>query len=129
MSHSFVDCHGLRQASGAALPTGWDQARIGNTGFGWWVNAIKSAYFFSVKITPSSQDDATGRSKVISFAQLVVGGLKSGSPAPATLVPAADESSVWTLDQNNAATANGVATASNSIDAKTLGRRLGRCLL
>ncbi len=107
-------------SSGAALPSGWDQARIGNTGVGWWLNAIKGAYFFSVKVYPSSQDDATGRSTVISFTQKVVGGLRSGSPAPATLVPAADESSGWSLDPNSEKTANGVATAFNSTDAKNL---------
>ena len=99
---------------------GWDQARVGNTGYGWWVNAIKSAYYFEVKITPSAQEDATGRATVITFAQKVVSRVTSSTAAPATLVPTADESSGWTLDQNQPKTANGVATATDSTSAVAL---------
>ncbi len=99
---------------------GWDQARIGNTGVGWWVNAIKSAYFFSVKVSPSSQDDTAGRAAVIGFAQKVVGGLTSGTPAPATLVPLADPTSGWMLDQNSSKTASGVAVATDATSATAL---------
>jgi hypothetical protein len=103
---------------------GWDQARIGNTGVGWWVNAIKSAYFFSVKISPSSQDDTTGRATVLTWTQKVVSQVKSSTAAPETLVPSAPttpstDPTVWTLDQNSPKTAAAVATANdpNSADA------------
>jgi hypothetical protein len=120
MAAQFLGVFRSKAVGSAVPPTGWDQARIGNTGVGWWINAIKSAYFFSVKISPSSQDDTVGRAAVIGFAQEVVGGLTSGTPAPATLVPLADSSSGWMLDQNSSKTASGVAVATDATSATAL---------
>jgi hypothetical protein len=100
--------------------SGWDEARIGDTGTNWWINARKGAYFFSVQINPSYTDAATGRAMVVSFAQTVVGKLKSGSPAPATLVPAAGEISGWTFDPDETKTMDGPAVATNMDDAVAL---------
>ena len=116
LSLSAVACGSSN--SEPATSTGWDKARIGNTGVGWWVNALKSAYFLSVKISPSSQDDTTGRGKVINFTQKVAGGVTSSTADPATLVPAPDQNSEWQLDQNQPKTANGVQTA-NTLDSAT----------
>jgi hypothetical protein len=100
--------------------TGWDQARIGNDGFGWWLNAIKGAYFFDIDISPSFDDDTVGRKDVISFGQAVVAKLTSGSPTPANLVPAPNAIPGWTFDQNNSSTANGPAVANNVSSAEAL---------
>jgi len=118
LSLSAVACGSSN--SEPATSSGWDKARIGNTGVGWWVNALKSAYFLSVKISPSSQDDTTGRGKVISFTQKVAGGVTSSTADPATLVPAPDQNSEWQLDQNSPKTANGVATATDATSATAL---------
>ncbi|HJX51404.1 MAG TPA: hypothetical protein VJ801_01445 [Polyangia bacterium] len=110
-------------ACGSGGSSAWDQARIGDTGTNWWLNIRKGAYFFSVQLRPSYTESATVRSMVVSFAQTVVGKLTSGSPAPATLVPGLSElpgPTGWTLDPDQVETANGVATASNEIDATTL---------
>jgi len=44
--------------SGAAKP--WDQGRIANTGTGWWVNATKGVFFFSVSLSNSYLTDKAG---------------------------------------------------------------------
>ena len=107
-------------SSNSGATSGWDQARIAFTGVSWWLNAIKSAYYFELKITPSAQEDAVGRATVITFAQKVVSGVKSSTAAPQTLVPAAASSSGWTLDQNVPKTANGVVTATDATSATNL---------
>ncbi|HJX67027.1 MAG TPA: DUF6599 family protein, partial [Polyangia bacterium] len=116
----FLNVLRSKVAGSAVLPTGWDQARIGNTGLAWWLNAIKGAYFFDVKITPSAQYDTAGRATVIAFAQKVVGGLTSGMPAPVSLVPPANAIPGWTLDQNNPLTASGPAVATDNASATAL---------
>jgi len=73
------------------------QARIANTGTDWWLNIRKGAYFFSLDITRALQDDTVGRKAVIDFGKAVAAKLKSASPAPATLAPAANEVSGWTF--------------------------------
>jgi hypothetical protein len=100
--------------------TGWDQARIGNDGTSWWLNAIKGAYFFDVDISSSFEDDTVGRKDVIGFGQAVVAKLTSGSPAPASFVLAPNAIPGWTFDQNNPSTANGPAVATNVGSAENL---------
>ena len=116
----FLNLLRSKVVGSAVLPTGWDQARIGNTGVAWWLNAIKGAYFFDVKITPSAQYDTVGRATVIAFAQKVVAGLTSGMPAPVSLVPAANAIPGWTLDQNSSLTASGPAVATDNASATAL---------
>ena len=108
---------GAAGGSGSSL---WDEARIANTGTDWWLNIRKGAYFFSLQITPAYQDDTVGRADVISFGKAVAAKLTSASPAPATLVPAANEVSGWTFDPGSYKTATGPAVATNGTQAEAL---------
>jgi hypothetical protein len=108
---------GVAGGSGSSL---WDEARIANTGTDWWLNIRKGAYFFSLQITPAYQDDTVGRADVISFGKAVAAKLTSASPAPATLVPAANEVSGWTFDPGSYKTATGPAVATNGTQAEAL---------
>ena len=108
---------GAAGSSGSSL---WDEARIANTGTDWWLNIRKGAYFFSLDITPAYQDDTVGRKAVIDFGEAVAAKLTSASPAPATLVPAANEVSGWTLDPGNYKTASGPAVATDGTEAEGL---------
>ena len=107
---------------GASGSTGWDEARIANTGTAWWLNATKGAYFFAAQISPSPTDDATGKTTVIDFAQKVVAKLKSGTPTPASLIPAANEIPSWAYaqDQDHTATANGPIVVTSQTSATDL---------
>jgi hypothetical protein len=98
----------------------WDEARIANTGTDWWINIRKGAYYLSLDITPAYQDDTVGRKAVIDFGEAVAAKLTSASPAPATLVPAANEVSGWTLDPGNYKTASGPAVATDGTEAEGL---------
>ena len=108
---------GAAGSSGSSL---WDEARIANTGTDWWLNIRKGAYFFSLDITRALQDDTVGRKAVIDFGKAVAAKLKSASPAPATLAPAANEVSGWTFDPDSAMTAAGPASATNDAEAENL---------
>ena len=108
---------GVAGSSGSSL---WDAARIANTWTDWWLNIRKGVYYFSLDITMSLQDDTVGRADVISFGKAVAAKLTSGSPAPATLVPAASEVSGWTYDPDNYKIASGPAVATNGTEAEGL---------
>jgi hypothetical protein len=108
---------GAAGSSGSSL---WDEARIANTGTDWWLNIRKGAYFFSLDITPAFEDDTVGRKAVIDFGKAVAAKLTSGSPAPATLAPAANEVSGWTYDPDNYKTASGPAVATDGTEAEGL---------
>jgi len=114
---------------GGAAATGWDEARVGDSGTKWTVNARKGAYFFFAKVGPSYNDtttDHTVRNLAIAFTQAAVAKLKSGSPAPATLVPSVSEipsvpgGVAWTLDPSQTETMNGPAVATDETDAVNL---------
>jgi hypothetical protein len=98
----------------------WDEARVANTGTDWWINIRKGAFYFSLDITMSLQDDTVGRAEVINFGKAVAAKLTSASPAPATLVPAANEVSGWTFDPGNYKTASGPAVATDGTEAEGL---------
>jgi hypothetical protein len=108
---------GAAGSSGSSL---WDEARIANTATDWWLNTRKGAYYFSLDITPAYQDDTVGRKAVIDFGKAVAAKLTSASPAPATLVPTANEVSGWTYDPDSARTAAGPASATNGVAAEAL---------
>jgi hypothetical protein len=98
----------------------WDEARIANTGTDWWLNIRKGAFYFSLDITLSYQDDIVGRADVISFGKAVAAKLTSAAPGPATLVPAANEVSGWAFDPGESKTAAGPAVATNGTAAENL---------
>jgi hypothetical protein len=108
---------GAAGGSGSSL---WDEARIANTGTDWWLNVRKGAYYFSLDITPSFEDDTVGREDVINFGKALAAKLTSGSPAPASLAPTANEVSGWTYDPDSARTASGPAVATNGTQAENL---------
>ena len=126
LSMTALACGSSTSDGSGASKAGWDQARIGDTGTNWSVNAQKGAYFFFIKFSPSYNDTATVhtvRDMAVSFAQTVAGKLTSGSPAPKTLIPTLTEmpgGSGWTLDPNQPETMNGPALASNETDATIL---------
>jgi len=120
MAARFLDVLRSRVLGSAVAPAGWNQARVGNTGTSWWLNAIKGAYFFDVRITPSFEDDTAGRTDVTSFAQTVVAKLTSGSPAPVSLVPASNAITGWSFDPTNPQTASGPAVANDATSAINL---------
>jgi len=81
--------------SGAAKP--WDQGRIANTGTGWWVNATKGVFFFSVSLSNSYLTDKAGGATVISFTEGLINKITPGV-APASLLPTSGEVPPWTYD-------------------------------
>ena len=119
LSLTVLACGSSNSNPGTSAP--WDQARIGDAGTNWWVNARKGAYFISAQFSPSYVDSATGRALVITFTQSVLAKLKAGA-APATLVPAASElpGGGWQLDPQEPKTASGPGVATTEDEAVAL---------
>ena len=84
--------------SGGSGPTTWDQARIADTGFDWWLNFQKGAIYVSADLTNTAgNSDSVMHTDVISFSQAVLAKYKSGA-APLSMVPTSGEVSGWTYD-------------------------------
>lgn len=79
-----------------AVPPPWDQARLGNGGTGWWMNAQKGKFFLSIKLRNSYPEDTAGRAEAVSISKLVAS--RTGSTA-VDLVPLPKElPGIWAYD-------------------------------
>ena len=106
--------------SGGSGPTTWDQSRIANTGFDWWLNGQKGADYFSFDVTNTAGgSDCTMFTDVITFSDAVLAKYKSGA-APATMVPGNGEVSSWTYDPGQVKTATGPGVATDATGATDL---------
>jgi hypothetical protein len=97
LSLAAITCGSSNSGSGTPT-TGWDQARIGNTGTNYEINAQKGAYFFAIQITP---EDTTAHSTLVTLVQTEVAKVNSNpSATPLAMIPALSEipGSGWSLD-------------------------------
>jgi hypothetical protein len=98
---------GSSQSSSSSL---WEQGRVGSTGTGWWMNAVKGKFFLSVKLGHSELADTAGHDAVVNITKVVAG--KSGSDAMAMMPAASELPGSWTTDtETNGYTANGPVVA------------------
>jgi hypothetical protein len=108
-----LGCGSSNSGSGTSNPGPWDQARIGNSGTSWWINASKDKYFLSIKVKPSYAEDVQGRAQVVSIAKTVAA--KAGSlPKPEEI------SGKWINDPDQSATADGPVVATDETKAVDL---------
>jgi hypothetical protein len=100
---------GSSTSSSSSAP--WDEARVGSTATGWWMNAVKGKLFLSVKLGHSELSDTAGRDQTIAITKTVAG--KAGSSAMATMPAANELPGSWVIDPdaNSNYTANGPALA------------------
>jgi hypothetical protein len=100
-------------ASTPTLP--WDQARIGDMGTGWWMNAQKGKFFISTRLRITDATDRTGRAQAINITEIVTN--KSGSTA-LSLVPLPSElPGKWIYDPEMGMTAAGPMVATTFDEA------------
>jgi len=104
---------------GPSKSSSWDQARVGNTGTRWWINAIKDKFFFSNQISPSEQDDTAGRAQLISITQAMIAKLNSGSTAASLVPQASDIAGGWIPDQDQGFTATNGPRTGTTLDQVT----------
>jgi hypothetical protein len=111
-----LGCGSSNSDSGGSNGAPWDQARIGNSGTAWWINATKGKFFISAKMKPSYKDDLQGRAQVVSLGKLVAE--KSGSNS---VLPKPEEvPGKWINDADKPETANGQVVATDETKATDL---------
>jgi hypothetical protein len=106
-------------SSNSGPPT-WDQSRIANTGFDWWLNGQKGADYFSFDVTNTAGgSDCTMFADVITFSNAVLAKYKSGA-APLSMVPTSGEVSGWTYDPSVAKSYPNPGVATDATGAQDL---------
>ena len=112
---------GNNNGGSSGTTTGWDQARIGNTGTNYEINAQKGAYFIAIQISP---EDTTAQSTLVTLVQTEVAKVNSGTTAaPSALMPALSDlpGSGWTVDTtDNSTLASGMVSATDQAKATDL---------
>jgi len=110
-----LGCGSSNSSSGSAGNGGgsapWDKARIGNPGTGWWMNAVKGKFFFSVKLKNSYAEDANGRTQTVLITKTMAA--KSGSNAEAILLKPNETPGKWINDPDQEFTKAGPVVATN----------------